>query len=570
MLRHFFLVTFLLTCISAFSQEILNHPKKMYVSPDGKLYIQKGLPVFLWLSTSPDINSNKQRLKSVMSANYTNPMYFDAEGFNSLRSPSAVDTTTKKTVYPLRDIVFEVYADSIAPVTKIDYGNATHYISEGKVHLGGNAQITLSANDGLSGLENIYYSLDGAPFKPYTAPISLSEEREYLLKYYSVDNVGNVEKLSEHHLISHKSSPVTKINIEGDKYENVLSGRSRIDLETDKSAAIPSKIYYSLDSGKLNTYISPIATALISQGEHIIQYYAMDKVGNQEEIHSYAFYVDKAPPTIIEEIVGNSFLSNGKEYSSGKAQLKLTSFDNKSGVKEVRYSINNSEYKLYEKPVFMTQTSGNLVIKSFAVDNVNNRSNSQTANDKTSIPYIDLTGPDLSNIYSGPEFRTRDTVFINSKTKIILKGSDSESGLSQIQYSLNGSDPKDYTGPFTVDRDGFNNIEYTGFDNVGNTSSKSFGFKIDNTGPEISYMFGTSSLRVDNGIAVYPSYTVLFLTATDKIVGFQHMTCSINNGIVQEYQGIIKNLPKGNNKIKIAAYDKLNNIQTLDLQFIIE
>jgi len=542
----------------------------MFVSPEGKLYIQKNLPVFLWLSTSPDKNSDKQRLKSVMSANYTNPMYFDAEGYNSLRSPSAVDTNTKKTVYPLRDIVFEVYADSAAPVTKIDYGKTTHYISEGKVHLGGDTQVSLSATDALSGVENIYYSLDGAPFKPYTAPISLSEEREYILKYYSVDNVGNVERLLEHKLVYHKTAPITKLDIKGDKYEDILSGRSRIELETENGASIPSKIYYSLDSGRFNTYTSPIATALITQGEHTIQYYAMDKVGNQEEKHSYTFYVDIAPPTIIEEIVGNSFLSNGKEYSSGKAQLKLTSFDNKSGIKEVRYSINNGEYKLYEKPVFMTQTSGNLVIKSFAVDNVNNRSNSQTANDRTTIPYIDLTGPELSHTYLGPEFRTRDTVFINNKTKIVLKGSDSESGISQIQYTLNGGDPKDYISAFTIERDGYNIIDYTGFDNVGNTSSKSFGFKLDNTGPEISFMFGTSPLRIENSISVYPSYTVLFITATDKIVGFQHMTISINNGVAQEYQGIIKNFPKGNNKIRVTAYDKLNNAQTLDLQFIIE
>jgi hypothetical protein len=570
MLRHYILLVSLLTGISVFSQDILNHPKKMYVSPDGKLYIQKNLPIYLWLSTSPDKNSEKELLKSVMSAQYTNPMYLDAEGYNSLRSPWAVDTSTKKAVYPKRDIVFEIYADSVPPVSKIEYGNSIQYISEGKIHLGGNTQITLSASDQLSGVENVYFSIDGTPYKSYTGPISLDEEREYVLKYYAVDNVGNIERLKEHQLVYHKSAPVSKLTVVGDNYENILSGRSRIVLETDSKGAFPSKVYYSLDSGKATVYTIPIAAGFISQGEHTLDYYALDKVGNQEVSHHYSFYVDITPPTIIEEIIGNSFMSNGKEYSSGKSQLKLTSFDNKSGVKEVRYSINNSEYKLYEKPVFMTQASGNLLIKSYAIDNVNNRSNSQTANEKTKIPYIDLTGPELSNAYFGPEFRTRDTVFINNKTKIILKGSDSESGISQIQYSLNGSDPKDYTAAFTVDKEGFNTIDYTGFDNVGNTSSKSFGFKCDNAGPEISYMFGTSPLRSENGISVYPSYTVLFLTATDKIVGFQHMTYSINKGLALEYAGIIKNLSKGNNLIKVVAFDKLNNSQTLEIQFIIE
>jgi hypothetical protein len=570
MLRHYILFAFLLVGISVYSQEVLPHPKKFYVSPEGKLYIQKGLPIFLWLSTSPDNTSEKHRLNSEISEKFTNPMYFDAEGYNSFRSPSAVDTSTKKTIYPLRDIVFEVYADSAPPITKIDFGTAKYYTSEGKIHLGGSAQITLSAKDQLSGVQNIYYSIDGAQYKPYAETIPLSEEREYVLKYYSVDNVGNAERPIEHHIVYYKTAPVTKLNIEGDKFENIISGRSKIVLSAEAKTSIPNKIYYSIDSGEVKVYTLPLAAAYITQGEHTITYNASDKVGNKEAVQSYSFYVDIAPPTIIEEIIGNSFLSNGKEYSSGKAQLKLTSFDNKSGVKEVRYSINNGDYKLYEKPVFMTQASGNLVIKSFAVDNVNNRSNSQTANERTKIPYIDLTGPELSNVFSGPEFVARDTVFINNKSKITLKGSDSESGLSQIQYSLNGSDPKDYSVAFTVENEGYSKIDFTGFDNVGNTSSKSFGFIIDNTGPLIAYMFGTSPLRTESGISVYPAYTVLFLTATDKVVGFQRMTYSVNHGIMQEYAGLIKNLPKGKDEIKIVAYDKLNNTQELKLQFIIE
>lgn len=570
-MRKFFIcLAIIFPWISAFSQEVPSHPSKMYVSPDGKFYVQKKLPIYLWLSTSPDNNSEKHRLQSVMSKQYTNPMYFDAEGYNTFRSPWAVDTNTKKMVLPKRDIVFEVYADSAPPVTKIDYGNTNIYDAEGKTHIGGNAQITLSSSDQLSGVDNIYYSIDSAPYKPYTQPILLNDEREYLLKYYAVDHVGNVEKPIEHRVVFHKSAPITQLTIEGDKYDNIISGRSKIQLTTENKSSIPLKTYYSIDSGEVKNYVFPITAGNISQGEHIIEYYTSDNVGNKENTKSFEFYVDKTPPTIIEEIVGNSFLSNGKEYSSGKTQLKLTSFDNKAGVKEVRYSINEGEYKLYDKPVFLVQASGNLIIRSYAIDNVNNHSMSQTANEKTKIPYIDLTGPDLSYQFSGPEFKTRDTVFINSTTKILLKGTDSESGLNQIQYSLNGSDPKDFNGAFTVDKEGFNKIDYTGYDNVGNTNTNSFGFKIDNVGPEISYMFGTSPLRSENDISVYPSYTVLFLASTDKVVGFQRMTFRLNNGIVQEYAGIIKNLPKGNNTIKVTSYDKLGNQQTLTLQFIIE
>jgi hypothetical protein len=563
-----FLLLFLF--FQVFSQEQPVYQKKIYVSPEGKLFINRELPVYLWLSTSPDNSSEKYRLWSEQSAKYSNPFYFDVEGYNSLRSPSAVDTSTHKTVIPEQDIVFEIYADNIAPVTKIEYNNTVVYPHEGKINLGGSTSIVLKAGDQLSGIENIYYSLDGAAYIPYKSDITFTAEKEYLLKYYAVDNVGNVEKIHEVRLVYDKSVPVTKLEIEGDKYEDILSGRAKIILKTEDAGTGIKQIYYSLDSGIQKAYVKPISTEFITQGAHNIIYFASDHVGNKELEKSYAFYVDKAPPTIIEEVIGNTFFSNGKEYSSGKSRLKLTSFDNKAGVKEVKYSVNGKEYQLYDKPVFLTQSSGNLDIKSYAVDNVNNRSISQAANEKTSIPYIDLSGPQLSHTFSGPVFNSRDTVFLSNKSKIQLKGFDPEAGMNHIEYTVNGSDPKQYTAPFSVENEGYSKIDFTGFDNVDNTSMGNFGFKVDNTGPEISFVFGSEPTSMREGISVYPSHAVIFLVATDRVVGFQKMTYKINNGKQQEYLGLVRNLPKGKNTITVLAYDQLGNTTEKEIQFIIE
>lgn len=553
-----------------YSQEPLVHKKKTYTDSEGKLYIQKGLPLYVWLSTDPGKDSKKYRLWSEVTTQYSNPMYLDTEGYNTFRSPSAVDTTTHKTIYPLRDIVFEVYADGIAPKTTINYGDATLYKSGEVLHLGSSAEITFTASDATSGVENIYLSIDGLAYKPYSGPIPINEEKEYILKYYAVDNVGNVENVHEKTLLYDKTAPVSRHEIQGDFHEDILSGRSKIALISDDQGTGVKTIYYSINNGAEKIYKSPILAAYLSQDNHTITYYAKDQVGNVEAIKTYSFYIDKTPPTIIEEIMGKSFFSGGKEYSSGKSRLKLTSFDNKAGVKEVRYSVNNGEYEIYDKPVFLTQSSGNILIKSYAVDNVNNRSNSQTANEKTSIPYIDLTGPELSHVFIGPKFTTRDTTFINSKTKIILKGTDSESGLNRIEYTLNGSNPREYTEDFLMDKEGYSVVDYTGFDNVDNSSGKSFGFKVDNSGPEISEAFGTTHLRTENGLTVYPSHVIMFIIATDKVVGLQKINYSINEGTMHEYAGLIKNLPKGKNTIKVIAYDKLGNTSEYEIQFIIE
>jgi len=570
MYRLCLLFVFVLAAQQLFSQEPLIHKKKMYTDPDGKLYIQRDLQIYVWLSTSPGEKAKKYRLWSEETTRYSNPMYFDSEGYNTFRSPSAVDTSTHKTVYPLRDIVFEVYTDGTPPTTTVDFGEAKLYESGNIYQLGEGAEISLSARDASSGVEDIYISVDGSEYKPYAEPIPVNQERKYTLKYYAVDHVGNVEHVSEINLLYDKTAPVTTHTIQGDFYKDILSGRSKIELASKDSGTGVREIYYVLDDGEEKLYKTPIAAAYLSQDEHKIKYYAKDYVGNEESARSYSFYVDKTPPTIIEEVIGKSFFSGGKEYSSGKSRLKLTSFDNKAGVKEVKYSVNSNEYELYEKPVFLTQSSGDIMIKSYAVDQVNNRSNSQIANEKTSIPYIDLTGPELSHVFIGPKFSSRDTVFINRETKIILKGIDSEAGLHRIEYSMNGSNPKEYTEAFSMDVEGYAVVDFTGFDNVDNTSGKSFGFKVDNSGPEISEVFGTSQLRSEGGLKVYPSHTILFLVATDQVVGLQRITYSLNGGTVHEYSGLIRNLPKGKNTLKIVAYDKLGNSSEDNLQFIIE
>lgn len=556
--------------LNLFPQQIPVHEKKTYVAPDGKFYIQKSLPIYLWVSTSAEEESEKYRLWSEESSRYSNPMFLDTEGWNSLRSPSAVDTSTHKTVYPLRDIVFEVYADSKPPVTKIDYGDTQPYSFQEKLYIGIGGQITLTATDELSGVENIYFSIDGSDYQPYKTSITIDKEKEYSVKYYAVDNVGNGEPLHEITIVYDKTPPVTKYEIEGDQYENILSSRSKIVLTTEDLGIGYKNIYYSLDNGPENLYTTPVLAARLSQDNHAITFYAVDKVGNKEELKSYSFYVDRTPPTIIEEIIGKSFFSGNVEYSSGRTQLKLTSFDNKAGVKEIRYSVNGGEYQLYKSPVYLTQTSGNLLIKSYAVDYVNNRSNSQTANEKTSIPYIDLSGPDLSFMLNGPKFNTRDTTFISKNTLIILKASDSEAGLSHIEYSVDGSNPVEYSNPFSLNNEGFSSINFTGFDNVDNSSTKTFSVKTDNTGPVISCAFGTSLLGKREGMEVYPSHTVLFISASDAVVGYQRMTYSINDGPEQDYSGIIKNLPQGKNILIIKAFDKLENITEMTLSLIIE
>jgi hypothetical protein len=554
---------------SVIAQQKPDYDLKVYLSPEGRLYVNKDLPLYLWLSTSPDENSKKYRLKSEETKKYSNPMYFDMEGYNTFRSPSAVDTSTRKAIYPLHDIVFEVYADATSPVTKLKYGEYKPFVFEGKSYVKSNTQVELKASDVHSGTESINYSINGAPYSKYTGPITFTEEKEYIVKYYAVDNVGNVEETKEITFVYDKTSPVTKYEVEGDEYNKVISARSKIELSAEDIGIGIKRIVYQIDDGKENTYKYPLSTSWMSQGDHTLKYYSIDKVGNKETVRTYSFYVDKSPPTIIEEVVAKTFFANGKEFASGKAQLKLTAFDNKAGVKEIRYSINGSEYEIYEKPVFMTQSSGNMDIKTYAVDNVNNKSISQTANQKTSIPYIDLSGPSVRHNFSEPNFTTRDTLFINSTTKIYLRAADPEAGVSRIEYRIDGKENLVYDKGFSINEEGVHTISYIGYDNVENTNSNSFFVKVDNTGPVINHQFSTLPLDKQGTLEQYPKYVILYLSGTDSQTGVNSISYGFGEQVTKIYSVPVTGFSKGEKKMTIKAKDKLGNITTEELQFII-
>lgn len=573
--RTFIILISLFLVAHSQAQEQPRHEKKVFVSPEGRIFINKSLPVYLRMATSPDENSKSYLLRSEETTRYSNPMYFDTEGYNTFRSPSTVDTVTKQVVFPVQDIIFEVYCDSKPPVTVVNYGGSRTVKKDNKVFINGMVNLTLKATDVTSGVENIYYSIDKAPFAVYSGTLNLEAEKEYVIKYYAVDNVGNVESIKEIVVVIDKTKPKTSYEVTGDFFENVLSARSKIVLKSDDASGIGvENIYYKINDGPEKKYVSPIVAATLAQGEYKLLFYAKDKVDNVENENVFGFYIDKTPPVMVQEILGKSFFAGGKEYSSGRSQLKLTTFDNKAGVKEVYYSINNSEYVKYERPILLSNVSGNLAIKAYALDNVNNKTESIELGDKTTIPYVDLTGPGIKHGFSGPLFVFRDTAYISGKTKILLKAVDSESGLNRIEYAIGDNEAGIYNNAFSIENQGIYVVKVTGYDNVENTSSVDFNVIVDNTGPEIFSRFSVNSIGKkvleSNVIDEYPGHVVLFLSSTDEGVGFDQMFYSVNGTPEKKYAGLINYFPtKGNYHIKVRAIDKLGNETREDIKFAI-
>jgi hypothetical protein len=557
------------------SQDAVIPEKKIYISPEGKTYVNKSQPIYIRLSSSPDKPDNSLWLKGANTAAVASPIYFLQEGRNVIMHPWAVDTTTRATIYPLQNVVFEVYADGKPPKTIINYSTGKTFAKSGKVFINGRVSITLKATDELSGVENIYYSLDGRAYAVYVSPLELNEEHEYLLSYYAADHVGNAEKPKELHIYPDLTAPQTMCEINGDRYENILSGRSKIILKAEDKGIGVDRIVYRIDSSVWHNYQQPVNAGMLEQGEHTLTYYAIDQTGNREEEEKFIFNVDKTPPVMVQELVGKSFIAGGKEYASGKTLIKITTFDNKAGVKDVFYSINNAAFVRYEKPFYPEDVKGDLILRTYALDNVGNRSESTGEGESVTIPYFDLSGPVISHAFTGPSFILQDTVFISAKTGIILKATDNESGISRIEYSVNGLETMPYSNAFSLEKEGLHKVDVTAYDNVENTGRAEFEVKLDNTGPEIAAQFsirpvGTRTL--DSAVLdVYPMHTLIFLSCIDASTGCDALFYSLNATAEKKYTAPIGGFTEsGRYKLKIRAQDKLGNESLKEISFVLE
>lgn len=583
-MKHYsILITLLFLTIFSKAQVKPTFEKTSYRDSADNLYWNKNVPIYISLSASPD-GSNGEILNSKVSAQYADPFYLDTEGKNFIRTQWAVDKKTQKTIYPQIEILWEVYADGLPPFTSLNYISNNTSTYDNTIIFGKDLKINLSASDATSKVKDIYYSLNNQDYKIFVDQIAINYEGKNTINYFSVDNVGNVEETKEKNFyvdITPPSSLVTITGINVGGKENIISLTTKIYIESKDNLAGVKQVYYQIDSlpkqiYQQNTYL-PLN--MLKDGEHILKFYAVDKVNNVEEIQTFNFYLDRTAPITASDILGDKFIVGDKVYFSGRTKMKITSIDNKSGVKQVLYSIDNGEFQSYTEPFYMPTEPGWHIVKYFSLDSTENLTKDQF-NDtylqyklKVDKIYVDLTGPSLSHFISGDSYTRKDTTYIGPDSKINLSATDAESGLQLITYSIDGELKENpYNSPFTLQKfaTGQHKIEYYGYDNVNNRNIKSFDVILDNSGPNISHKFSVVPLSVKDSLEIYPSDVYLFITVQDDLTGVTNINYSLNGSQKLIYTNYIKGFIKGENTVKIEAFDMLHNKSEYEIKFIIK
>ncbi len=181
--------------------------------------------------------------------------------------------------------------DAIAPTTTSEVtgslGNNGWYISA--------VTVTLRAadNPGGSGVRTTEYSLDGAAWAPYAAPLVLIQEGRHTLQYRSSDNRDNVEAAQTLTLQIDRTPPV--LNVRTPQQDATLLAGSALDFDAADAVSGLANITATLTDGA--------NTALVASGyqpeagSYTLTIEASDVAGNRVR-EQYAFTVDYRPCTI--------------------------------------------------------------------------------------------------------------------------------------------------------------------------------------------------------------------------------------------------------------------------------
>lgn len=556
----------------AIAQQPAQPAKSFYVDTLNRFYTQTSLPLYLRIASTPD-GANAVSIpqtNSSSSYNTVTPMYLDGDGKHHIKHFDEIDK---------KEAVFVVYADGKAPISSAAFQNSPFYSNGNKLFYGKSLQVTLQTTDDLSGIKAFQYSIDGAEYMGYTAPLLLSTEGDKLLKYYAYDNVGNAEVPHEKRFTVDTTAPNTYYHVTGLSLEKkLISQASVIYLEpTDQRSGV-ANTWFAFDNEPKRMYSSKeIPFQALSEGEHTLWFSSIDNVKNTEVRKRFDFFYDKTAPIIATDILGDRFIVDERVYFSGRTKLKITAVDNKVGIKKTMYSVNDDAFTAYSEPFYLPARQGIHTIRYYAVDSLDNSTSDfenlhyQEFKHTVSKVFVDLTGPSLFHAYEGPNYTSRDTVFINSTTYIKLSQTDGESGPQRMGYALDKNPIElDYQKPFKLLEPGFHSIQVIGYDNVNNRNQKPISFVIDNEAPIVDYRFSVKPIAKRNGMDVYPPFVRLFLAPYDNLSGVESITYVLNNQAKQPYTNALGAFAKGQvHKIVILVTDKLGNESQKALEFFV-
>ncbi|MDO9096722.1 MAG: FG-GAP-like repeat-containing protein, partial [Candidatus Methanoperedens sp.] len=220
-------------------------------------------------------------------------------------------------IEPVKTASNNVKIDKIPPSTTDNAGGQWH---------NGSAAVTLTANDGKSGVAATYYTVDGS--EPSAgASVAISSEGIHTIKYYSVDKAGNVEQTREAVVRIDRTPPVAADDSDNRWHNTGVT----LNITASDSLSGVAFMRYKSDGTELVSYSSNIRLAFTEEGAHEVEYYAVDNAGNAGNVKTALVKIDKTSPFTTDDSDG--------QWRNSSVLVTLKASDNLAGVQTTSYKV---------------------------------------------------------------------------------------------------------------------------------------------------------------------------------------------------------------------------------------
>ena len=278
------------------------------------------------------------------------------------------------------------------------------------------AEVLLTATDDASGVKETLYRIGDGSWSTGNI-IVVADEGVIPVKFYSVDNAGNVENTQSLSVKVDKTAPITQASYP----TNWVNADVIVTFNADDSLSGVKETRYKV--GNSEWQVGEVLT-VSNVGTHNIEFYSMDNAENEESIQNITVRIDKTAP-ITEVTLTGEELDDGSYKDQVTVVLNAADDVFGAGVAGIYYRIGTTgEYKLYEEAFVIKQT-GMTIVSAYAVDAAGN----QEEPVEFGVQVIQVSVPDITllakklTLCGNTEI---DSAFVNGLVKI--------SGSSQINY----------------------------------------------------------------------------------------------------------------------------------------
>ncbi|MCK4260605.1 MAG: hypothetical protein KAX49_16630, partial [Halanaerobiales bacterium] len=444
--------------------------------------------------------------------------------------------------YKLEEVKRESFKiDSNPPVIRLITdpvdGNNGYYLKS-------SVNVSMEATDVVSGVDSLYYKVDGGEEENYTEPFIVAGDGRHVIEYYGKDVAGNWTKVMSSEILIDTTAPIIQLKpeeIDGLNgyhiHEPVL-----FTMSGEDNFSGLEEIYYQIDGQGYQRYMGVVA--IHGEGSHRIEFYGVDQAGNPSQEITHELKIDTTALEITltaDEIDG----LNGY-YIKDSVNVWLSVIDNVSGIDQLYYRIDGGDYQAYENEI-VVEGEADHVVEYYAVDIAGNKTDVMKHDVK-----IDHTVPELT--FTPAQIDGNNGYYKTAPVKHELTATDNVSGVDKLYYQIADQEYQVYVDGIRVNGDGIHEVSYYGVDKAGNeTEIMNHSFLVDTTAP-LTIVERVKPLV--NGLAAN-----IRLTVTDNYSGVETIHYRIDDGEMFITQGDVFATTSGEHTVTYYAEDKASNFE---------